>query len=62
MKPKEEIEKEIKEYVGEWLKGELLDTTEKGLYLYSCGATTINLRVFLESLLEDFVEDNIIIK
>lgn len=61
MKTKEEQQKEIKEYVENWLfdQAESLDTTEKGIYLYSCGASSINLPAFLESLLEDFVEDNV---
>lgn len=52
---------EIKEYVQQWLEEqeESLDTNDKGFYLYSCGASSINLPIFLESLLEDFIEDEL---
>lgn len=56
MKTKEEI----REYVQQWLEDqeESLDKNEHGYYLYSCGVSSINLPIFLESLLEDFIEDN----
>jgi len=51
---------ELKEYIQQWLdeQEESLDKNEHGFYLYSCGASSINLPIFLESLLEDFLEDN----
>ncbi|WP_343680025.1 hypothetical protein [Chryseobacterium arthrosphaerae] len=53
---KEEIEK----YVKDWMDGHEPDTfiqNEHGVYLYSAGPVSINLKLFFESLLEDFVED-----
>lgn len=53
---KEEIEK----YVKDWMDGHEPDTfiqNEHGVYLYSAGPVSINLKLFFESLLEDFVVD-----
>lgn len=33
-----------------------------GVYMYSAGAISINLKVFFEMLLEDFIEDQFINK
>lgn len=53
--------KEIKKFITNWLESQedSLDTNENGFYLYSCGASTINLPIFLESLLEDFIESEV---
>jgi len=51
---------EIKKYVEEWMDGHEPDTfiqNEHGVYLYSAGPVSINLKLFFESLLEDFIED-----
>lgn len=51
---------EIEQYVKEWMDGHEPDTfiqNEYGVYLYSAGPVSINLKLFFESLLEDFVED-----
>lgn len=56
-------QKEIEEYVKMWMAGHEEDTfikNEHGVYLYSAGATSINLKAFFESLLEDFIEDKLI--
>lgn len=51
---------EIEKYVKDWMDGHEPDTfiqNEHGVYLYSAGPVSINLKLFFESLLEDFVED-----
>lgn len=51
---------EIEKYVKDWMDGHEPDTfiqNEHGVYLYSAGPVSINLKLFFESLLEDFVVD-----
>ncbi|MEN5306798.1 hypothetical protein ABE425_04740 [Chryseobacterium cucumeris] len=51
---------EIEKYVKDWMDGHEPDTfiqNEHGVYLYSAGPVSINLKLFFESLLEDFLED-----
>lgn len=57
MKTKEEIEK----YVQDWIDSHESDTfikNEHGVYLYSSGAVSLNIKVYFEMLLEDFIQDN----
>lgn len=58
----EEIREQVQKYVQEWMNGHEPDTfikNEHGVYLYSAGPTSVNLQIFFESLLEDFIEDKI---
>lgn len=51
----------IEKYVKEWMDGHEPDTfikNDHGVYLYSSGPVSLNLKVFFESLLEDFIEEN----
>lgn len=53
---------EIEQYVEKWMDGHEPDTfikNEYGVYLYSAVPVSINLKIFFETLLEDFVEDNL---
>lgn len=53
---------EIEQYVKDWIEGHESDTliqNEHGVYLYSAGPVSINLKLFFESLLEDFLEDKL---
>ena len=62
MKTKEELQKEIKEYVQNWIDGHEPGTfvkNEHGVYLYSSGAVSLNIKAFFEMLLEDFIEDKL---
>jgi hypothetical protein len=60
MKTKAELKNEIETYVQEWIDGHEEDTfikDEYGLYWYTAGATSLNLKAYFERLLEDFIED-----
>lgn len=62
MKTKEQLQKEIKLYVQNWIDSHEPDTfikNEHGVYLYSSGAVSLNLKLFFEMLLEDFIEDKL---
>lgn len=62
MKPKEQLKKEIETYVQSWIDGHEEDTFIKdqyGVYWYSAGATSLNLKAYFERLLEDFIEDKL---
>lgn len=57
---KEELRKSIEKYVEDWMNGHEEDTfikNEYGVYLYSAGPTSLNLKIYFETLLEDFIED-----
>ncbi|MEA1849215.1 hypothetical protein U9K52_09850 [Chryseobacterium sp. MHB01] len=59
---KEELRKEISKFVQEWMDGHEEDTfikNEHGVYLYSSGPASLNLKSFFEDLLEDFIGEKI---
>lgn len=59
---KQITKEQIEQYVKIWMEGHEEDTfikNEHGVYLYSAGPVSLNLKLFFESILEDFVEDKI---
>jgi len=58
----EELKKDVDKYVRDWMNGHEPDTfikNEHGVYMYSAGPVSLNLKVFFQSLLEDFIEDKL---
>lgn len=52
---------EIEKYVEKWMQLHEPDTfvaNEHGVYIYQSGHSYINIRVFFENLLKDFIEDS----
>jgi hypothetical protein len=47
-------------FVEKWMQGHEEDTfikNEYGNYIYSAGASSLNLKIFFEMLLQDFIEE-----
>ena len=52
---------EIKKFVEEWMNGYEPGTfikNERGAVIYSAGPSSLNLTIFFEELLEDFISEN----
>ena len=50
----------IKKFVKKWMEGHEPDTfiaNKYGNYIYSAGPTSINLTIFFEELLSDYLEE-----
>ena len=50
----------IESYVKKWMDGHEPDTfiaNKYGQYVYSAGACSLNLKVFFEELLKDYIEE-----
>lgn len=55
----------IKDFVKKWMDGHESDTfvkNEHGQVMYSAGACTINLTLFFEELLEDYISEHSALK
>lgn len=56
--------KKISEYVQKWMDGHEPDTfvrNEKGKALYTAKYSTLNIQIFFENLLADFINDDEIV-
>lgn len=54
------MDNKVKSFVKNWIEGHEPDTfikNEFGVYLYKAGSTSLNLQVFFEELLSDYIEE-----